>query len=303
MSRDEISRKKRQLSEFLCREMMYDYITGRLDDERKQAMDEFLAENSESRQELAALREGLDFCHELSRVEVARPLIERIKQEKGLTARLVESLDWRSWPDIFRWSVEALVLSVVLALIVVLIPWGKILDFQGPERREVILAERLEMQQPAESEEESEPQQAETSASAEPESVAEPEPEPELVAEPEPALKGEIYRAFMNLENVDEVTDAVTARIEALGGKKAGEVELGWRRPQGSYYHFTIPETNHDALLEALGEFGPVRVFKNPHWRVMPEGTIRFILWLERVEPEPESEPESDPNSEGSYGV
>lgn len=94
-------------------------------------------------------------------------------------------------------------------------------------------------------------------------------------------LKGFVYRAFMNLANLEDVGDKITAHIVDLGGTKAGEVELGWKRGEGRYYHFALPSESEEQLLESLRAYGPVRISKDPHGRVMPQGQVRFILWVE----------------------
>lgn len=104
----------------------------------------------------------------------------------------------------------------------------------------------------------------------------------EPTAEPKEGKgKGFVYRAFMTLSNLEELGPKITGDVEALGATKAGEVELGWKRGTGRYYHFTLPEANEEKLLERLRAYGPVRISKDPHPRVMPQGQVRFILWVE----------------------
>lgn len=100
-------------------------------------------------------------------------------------------------------------------------------------------------------------------------------------AKPETKPKGFVYRAFMTLPNIENVADQITEQIKELGGAKAGEVELGWKRGSLRYYHFTIPEANEEKLNEMLRTYGPVRISKDPHPRVMPEGQVRFILSID----------------------
>lgn len=107
--------------------------------------------------------------------------------------------------------------------------------------------------------------------------VAEEKPAPRESGQ-KPARKGELYRAVMTLDNIDIVTEQITTMLVGFGAEKAGDVKLGWRKPSGSYYHFSLPDQNYDAVLAQLQSFGPVRISKEPHWRVMPEGKIRFIL-------------------------
>ncbi len=95
--------------------------------------------------------------------------------------------------------------------------------------------------------------------------------------------KGFVYRGTMKIDDLDERSPLIAQQILDLGGRKAGEVELGWKKEnKGSYYHFSMPEENYDKLLEYLHGFGPVRFSKDSHPRVMPAGQIRIILWVER---------------------
>ena len=93
--------------------------------------------------------------------------------------------------------------------------------------------------------------------------------------------KGFVYRAFMNIGNLEDIGPKIADHIVELGGEKAGEVELGWKRGTGRYYHFSLPEDSEEKLLEKLRAYGPVRISKDPHGRVMPQGQVRFILWVE----------------------
>ncbi len=94
---------------------------------------------------------------------------------------------------------------------------------------------------------------------------------------------GIVLRGAMKIDELDEKTPLIAQQILELGGRKAGEVELGWRKDnKGSYYHFSLPEENYDKLLEYLQGLGPVRFSKDSHPRVMPQGQLRFILWVER---------------------
>lgn len=85
----------------------------------------------------------------------------------------------------------------------------------------------------------------------------------------------------MKLDNLDETVPNIVQTIKELGGIKAGQVELGWRKPKGSYFHFSLPESNYERLMKILRNFGPVQIYKDPHSRLMPKGKVRFILWIE----------------------
>lgn len=120
-------------------------------------------------------------------------------------------------------------------------------------------------------------------------------PEPKVQAQNEQAKavtnlsdkkqEGYVYRGTMRISDLDENSKLITEHIKSLGGEKAGEVDLGWRKDnKGSYYHFTIPESHFDNLQEFLHKMYPVKFSKDPHPRIMPDGQIRIILWVERVQ-------------------
>lgn len=97
---------------------------------------------------------------------------------------------------------------------------------------------------------------------------------------PVPATaRGFIMRGDVGVADFSNSWPAIRDKILALGGKVAGNVELGWlRRPDQSYFHFSLPESNFSELELFLGTFGPVRFVKERNPRVMPEGQIRIIL-------------------------
>lgn len=101
-------------------------------------------------------------------------------------------------------------------------------------------------------------------------------------------MKGLLYRIIMTSESAETVSADVVAKLTAMGAEKAGQVELGWRKknPDGNYFHFTMPDASYNELVKTLGGYGPVRIYKNPHERVMPEGQIRIILWIEDRAPQ-----------------
>ncbi len=93
--------------------------------------------------------------------------------------------------------------------------------------------------------------------------------------------KAFVYRGSMTVANIEDVSDQIVQQIKELGGAKAGEVELGWKRGTLRYFHFTLPQASEERLLELLRAYGPVRISKDPHPRVMPEGQVRFILSID----------------------
>ena len=109
------------------------------------------------------------------------------------------------------------------------------------------------------------------------------------VVTPEPSKKavdkkseGFIYRGNLVVSNLDMVGPKMKAHIEELGGRKAGEVELGWmKNSKTSYFHFTIPEAKYNELIQYFQMYGKPNITKQPHPRVMPDGILRLIITIE----------------------
>jgi len=115
--------------------------------------------------------------------------------------------------------------------------------------------------------------------------VAAATPEPVATPSRDAKPRGFVYRAFLNTDAVEQITPELVQKLVEFGGVKAGEVPLGWRRGAGSYFHFTVPAENESKVKELFRVYGPVRISKDPHPRVMPEGQVRFILWVEPQSP------------------
>lgn len=97
--------------------------------------------------------------------------------------------------------------------------------------------------------------------------------------------EGFLFRGDLKITNISASGAKITAKINELGGRKAGEVNLGWKKGQSSlYYHFTIPETKYKDLLAFLNSYGKINLVKERHPRIMPEGIVRVILTVDEAQ-------------------
>jgi hypothetical protein len=331
---------KRKLTPFLAHEMLFDFATGQLDPDRKNAVEEFVREDRESQNLLEAIRRGISYAESLKSIELTDEVLVELDQSENLVSLSKRIARWSEWPDSLRWSIIAVAVSVCTAALVVLIPWKSMPIFQsGPtfDSSSIEMARVEPRKNPGEDpnlasntmEDSKEPDSGPLEGSGDeefseeasgavpaqnpiPSAVAvaiKAAPTPKLLPTPIPAVaapvvaavakpaqpavvaqapaasskasRSFVYRAFMTLSDLEDIAPKITQQIKELGAEKAGEVELGWRRGSGRYYHFTIPESNEQKLLENLRVYGPVRISKDPHPRVMPEGQVRFILWIE----------------------
>lgn len=97
--------------------------------------------------------------------------------------------------------------------------------------------------------------------------------------------QGFLYRGRLKATNVEAITPKLVEFVTELGGRKAGQVDLGWSKGQGSYFHFTIPEAKYEELVKFFREYGSLAISKERHSKVMPEGIIRLIIEVEEKNP------------------
>lgn len=333
---------KRKLTPFLCREMLYDFAIGQVDLERKQAIEEYLIGDTECRNELERIKRSLEYLSDLEKAVVDPKVMMQLRESENAISLGKKYSQWKEWPEVIRWSISALGISTIVAMLIAVIPWNKISSIQ---KKKTNIVEIAQLHSPLEKQlEEIQDQQEGDSTVAETsgdEEVEGPEQSPPLgqnvaarkmeindsarsevphekppessgdqrdsnetrqatgdtnlnasagqtkkldmagVKSSEGKAKGFVFRGFMTLTNLDDVGPKISEHITELGGFKAGEVELGWKRGTGRYYHFAMPTENEEKLLEKLRAYGPVRISKDPHPRVMPSDQIRVILWIE----------------------
>ncbi len=96
--------------------------------------------------------------------------------------------------------------------------------------------------------------------------------------------RGVLYRVYMSLRDLEGVTPQIVEIIERMSGEKAGKKKLGYLKPKGRSFHFKLPMNYRDQVFEELKVFGRVKIDKEKHWRIMPEGQSRVILWVEDLD-------------------
>tara|TARA_B100000749_G_scaffold280455_1_gene276602 strand:+ start:37208 stop:38221 length:1014 start_codon:yes stop_codon:yes gene_type:complete len=319
--------RERKLSRFLVQEMLYDYVTDQLDKDRHAGIAEFLKNDEELQSEEKSIRQALEYCEELGRTEISEPLSDQIGTQFRLVPWLVDKLGWSQWPDLAKWSVEAFVLSGVVAIVAVFLPWDKLGFESSQSSPEIVLLEKEAVEKPARPivEEqnlsdvnrpaspdliaavESKNQQVREKIAQKikeenvPKEVPQEKSEEEIAAENRAKAEAQIrleasknkervvskpkgnpflYRGSIGAVNLDTITPQIANEIKNLGGKKGGKVEIGWRKPNASYFHFIVNEEHLGDIKKIFGQHGELQIKKTPHRRVMPSGKIRFIIEL-----------------------
>lgn len=93
---------------------------------------------------------------------------------------------------------------------------------------------------------------------------------------------GYVYRGTVRIASLEVNGEKITEYIKSIGGRKAGDVELGWKKgPKTLYYHFTVPESKYEELKTYMERFGRTKLSKDKHPRKMPQGIIRLIVEVE----------------------
>lgn len=305
----------REVSHFVGQELLYDYLTGRLDAVRHQAVEQHIHQSKEAQADLEKMKIGQTYLDQLSRTGVAQEFLEDISEPTTYFTELFKKTRFEKWPMGVKWGLEALGVVAVIVTILVVIPWDqalKIIPGRGSE--EIILAEVARsgggvnvppQTDTAQFQDEGIKPQASVPSAA---PVA---PKVEPVLAPAPAVKpptsasaatkvssesalpkgvpaaesgGFLYRGDIAVTNLEAGIPKMISRIEELGGRKAGDVRLGWSKsPNSSYFHFTIPAAKYNELMQFMTQFGKVRITKEKHPRVMPDGIIRLILTAEEA--------------------
>lgn len=101
---------------------------------------------------------------------------------------------------------------------------------------------------------------------------------------PQIASGGYLFRGTLQVKGLQSNGVKIKEKIISLGGRKAGDVELGWQKKNDSqYYHFTMPDAKYAELINFIHPFGKLTLRREKHPRVMPDGILRLIITVEEV--------------------
>lgn len=308
---------KREVSPFVGHELLYDYLMGNLDQERNTAVADHVKFSRDAQLDLSKIEVGLKYAEKLSETVVSQPIIEQIGIPSNYLTVLLQKSQFDRWPQGLKWGLEALIVVAAIVSVLTITPWQKVVQFgMSTGAKDVILAEvsKTESSSPTF---EDKPQfvdeglktgksdadtgattpavaaspapavKASPVASPAPVAKADTKPKAEPIAEPAGTAVagiggGFLYRGEIAVTNLNTTGAKITDKINELGGRKAGAVELGWKKtPNSMYYHFTIPEARYQDLLNFLGTHGKPQLSKEKHPRIMPDGIIRLILTVD----------------------
>ncbi|MGE4133696.1 MAG: hypothetical protein AB7F86_18815 [Bdellovibrionales bacterium] len=325
----EMVHRRKSLTKFMCRELLYEYVHHRLTVERANDVEAYLAECRESQRELENLNKALRYSEKARDIRISEEMLESLRNFEPIWKKKLRQWTlwgsergWRALPYFFLVAVVSLGLFITK-------PWneGTTVDTLLAEqiRKEPDMIPRPAPPAPApepplptptpllvsNNEPPAAAEQPQTSPPSAPPLVLKPvETKPTPAPIPTPAAlpnaslseegegermgKGWLTRGEMTVSDFHNSWPAIRDKIQALGGKIAGSVELGWlRSPHEAYFHFSLPESNRQELEIFLKTFSPVRFSTDRHPRVMPDGQIRIILTVKDGMNSDESPPEA----------
>lgn len=298
------------MSPFIGHELLYDYLSGSLDKERRLAVEDHVKFSRDAQLDLSKIQNGQQYAEKLAETVVSRPIIDLIGTPSNYLTVLMQKSNFERWPQGLKWGLEALVVVFAIVVVLTVMPWQKIMQLTDIGSKEVILAEATKIESTAPVQEKPEfideevkssaplvksAEQAPTTNAVNP--VAKISPSVATTASPKPSTVGAastatdpasaisggfLYRGAVEITNIDSNGPKITEKIAELGGRKAGSVELGWKKTSSSmYYHFTIPEAKYQDLLTFMSTYGTPKISKEKHPRVMPDGIIRLIITVD----------------------
>ncbi|WP_413583169.1 zf-HC2 domain-containing protein [Bdellovibrio sp. HCB288] len=306
---------KREMSPFIGHELLYDYLSGVLDEERKLAVEDHVKFSRDAQLDLNKIQNGEVYAKQLASTIVSQPIIEQINTPSTYLTVLMQKSNFDRWPQGLKWGLEALVVVGVIVTLLTVAPWQKVLQIgMSGGSKEVVLSEVSKTEKVAQYEDK--PQFVDEEPKTDkPLQVPKPMPTAEVKATPAATVAavpsvaptktattaaaavakneaeedssavasgGHLYRGEIALTNLSVVGPKITEKIKELGGRKAGSVELGWQKsPTSTYYHFTLPAAKYQDLTNFLGTYGKVNLIKEKHPRVMPDGIIRLIITVD----------------------
>lgn len=294
--------RETEFSSFFAQELMLDFLDGELDQKRAAAIKAKVSTSKDLQKLIKSMESGRSFARALSEIEPSQTLITRLQSHKAGWVLWMDRLSPRRWPEFARWTFEAAMIAVFVAWVMSFIPMEKLKSLVPLGSKDIVLHEVESVlppgQQTSNAQGEDDGPLTPTDAQAEKDrgsvtgvmaakpsaptstSAQTPEPTSEPTRAKEAAKpKGFLYRGSLNVADLEAGTEGIRLLIESLEGEKAGQVELGWRQDSGgSYFHFSLPESNYEALQDGLRTFGPVRIYRDSHPRVMPRGQVRIIL-------------------------
>ncbi|MGZ5280566.1 MAG: hypothetical protein ACXWC9_11510, partial [Pseudobdellovibrionaceae bacterium] len=296
----------------------FDFMTNSLDPERRKSVDEYVRSSPEAQADIQKIQSGLNYADKLRGMEISKELLDKVTVSSSYSQTLLDKIKFDDWSPALKMAIEGTIVALGIATFAVLIPWHKVMDLRFGSRQMILTEvdkapnsiATAEKETPGKEGEifpdEGTPLAATTTTLSLAGVATTPSPTPTVTmpqtTETKPVGKppisavvppvdksrpataatekkqGVLFRGVINVTNIQAVTPKLVEKVQELGGRKAGQVELGWFKGDSSYFHFTMPESQYQELQEFFKEYGTLAIQQEPHERVMPEGIRRIII-------------------------
>jgi hypothetical protein len=279
---------EREITDFLAQESLLDYIEDTLDAELKRKIEDKIKNNPEIKLQLKCIQESQMLCRTLAQASSNDKNIKSLSNHSSDAQDLLMKLGFYRWSTGHKFIFEALFVSFGVVALCMVIPWDKLLEIKLPTSNSILLQQTRHKNLNSSdieaedskilSQTEDKVKKAEAIVVT---AVPEAPIEKETTKKQNKAIVGVLYRGQILIPKIEDANAKLVDRISEIGARKAGDVPLGWRRGSGSYFHFTLPESKYQDVQKIFNEFGVLKIAKEKHDRVMPEGTIRLIINVE----------------------
>lgn len=267
--------RKRELSSFMAEQLLYDYVTKKIDPLREKAMVDALQSSPELAKSLDDIIYGMTYCHHLQKTSIAPEFIQKFRAPPSFKSRLKKYRNLRHWNQSTTWILEAVGISLLVLLVSVVIPWPKYLKlFLEKQNPSLIMSET--------------PRDATFTASH----LPEPTSTPNLVAEYKSV--GELYSV-----NPDFTTNKLTVSLPRLGASiEHHSLRKSAKGIVTLFLRISIPTDQTEALFSELKSQGQLTWLTPPAENEKGSKIFGMELWVVKQEPPKGTPPTKDQNGE-----
>lgn len=300
----------RTLSCFFVREFFWTYLENRLDKTRTLQLEDHLKECHDCSSLLEREKLSKNVLLDLAATAPTAEVIAFLKKEHHFWEDLSAKLRLTHSIETFKWLAQLSAVALALGVTVHFFPWlnlARSLQKTNREAQQEIVVKPTPTATPSAPDvpfigpklptaEELKALKENPTAKAPPPQVVHATPEnkqndeeteSETAENSQGHQAGFVWRGALKVsELTDDEAESITKEITDLGGRKAGQVALGWKRGKEFYYHFILPQENYEKLLNALNAEGLVKLTKERHSRIMRSGYMRIIMTVEQDEDE-----------------
>ncbi|MCB0349149.1 MAG: hypothetical protein KDD37_09945 [Bdellovibrionales bacterium] len=241
---------RKKISKFICKELLYDYLSGALDPQRKAKIEEYLKEDPEIKAELDSLETALKYTSQLKKIKLDRKSTRKLRdvyQKEGQTYYIKKA---------GKRAAQASSLVAILALFYFYFPIDKVFNYFKRDPNKIVIAEiqttgKLNTLQPNEVVEE-EPEsllsaEEDAAQNADHSEADGEEHEVRLSPEQEKKLREELEKQESEQKAATEVEAQKPAEPVPTPTPRKGEVKTS-----GFVYRAFISTETRDAVADAL---------------------------------------------------